>query len=203
MTSAISPARNGHARMISTRDNLKEFLDTSSLRVEPEPTIRLASGIMSRYYVDCKKALSYPEARQWIGELVVEMLGEQIESIQGVGGLELGAVPVSIAVSDVIYQRTGKRVPTFIVRKQSKEHGTRRIIEGPLQAGDHVLVVDDVITTGDSTRQAILKCREAGLVVERAIAIIDRLEGRNEPVIADGIKLESLITLQELPSYRG
>lgn len=203
MTSANPLASSTPEAEPAAREKLIQFIDRTSLRVESEPTIRLASGIMSRYYVDCKLALSHPEARQWIGELIMTMLGERVRSIDGIGGMELGAYPVAIAASDAVFRAAGLSIPVFVVRKTVKEHGTRKVIEGPMSPGHRVLVVEDVITTGGSTAQAIERCREAGLVVERAIAILDRMEGRDKPITVEGVELESLLRLQELPSYRG
>lgn len=164
-------------------------------RVDAE--FRLASGKMSRHYVDCKQALSDPEARLLVGELIVERLGGT--ALDAVGGMELGAYPIATSVSDAIFRASGTKVRAFVVRKDSKQHGIRGLIAGDVRSGDKALIVDDVVTGGSSTIKAIATARSAGLVVERAIALIDREEedgGRN--IEAERVIFDALITLSEL-----
>src|SRR5579872_1661165 len=102
--------------MNSARARLRELLRKTSLQVREAPTFRLASGKLSRYYIDCKQALSDPEARSLIGQLVFERLGGV--SIDAVGGMEIGAYPIATAVSDAVFQATGTKVRAFVVRKE-------------------------------------------------------------------------------------
>src|SRR5262245_29222951 len=97
---------------------LANEIATRSLRVEPEPTILLASGIRSRYYVDCRLVLSDPQVRQWVGELVLSRLGDL--RFDAVGGLVYGAIPVAHAVSDAAFRMRGDRVRAFAIRKEPK-----------------------------------------------------------------------------------
>ena len=152
---------------------------------------------MSRYYVDCKQALSDPEARALVGQLVLERLGGI--SLDAVGGMELGAYPIATSVSDAIFRATGAKVRAFVVRKESKQHGIQGLIAGNVKPGDKALIVDDVVTAGSSTVTAIKAARQAGLAVERVIVIIDREEedGRKS-IEAQGIPFDALITLSEL-----
>jgi orotate phosphoribosyltransferase len=152
---------------------------------------------MSRYYVDCKQALSDPEARALLGQLMLTRLHGM--PIDAVGGMELGAYPIATSVSDAIFQATGAKVRAFVVRKESKQHGIQGLIAGNVKAGDKALIVDDVVTAGSSTIKAIMSARQGGLLVERAIALIDREEeeGRNN-IEAQGVSFDALFTLSEL-----
>jgi orotate phosphoribosyltransferase len=180
-----------------SKQRLREILQQTSLQSRDEPVFRLASGKVSRYYVDCKQALSDPEARALVGELILERLGGI--SLDAVGGMELGAYPIATAVSDAIFRATGEKVRAFVVRKESKQHGIQGLIAGNARPGDRTLIVDDVVTAGSSTIKAIKGARQAGLAVARAIVLIDREEedGRMN-VEAQGVSLEALFTLSEL-----
>jgi orotate phosphoribosyltransferase len=183
--------------MNSARARLCELLRQTSLQSREAPVFRLASGKLSRYYVDCKQALSDPEARDLVGQLILERLGGV--SLDAVGGMEIGAYPIATSVSDAIFRATGAKVRAFVVRKESKDHGIQGLIAGNVKPGDKTIIVDDVVTAGSSTIKAIEKARQAGLVVERAIVLIDREEedGRKN-IEAQGIQFEALLTLSEL-----
>ena len=191
---AHQPSTN---QMHSATRRLREILRRTSLQSREKPVFRLASGKMSRHYVDCKRALSDPEARAAIGELMAERLAGM--SLDAIGGMELGAYPIATAVSDAMFRTTGAKVRAFVVRKESKEHGMRGLIAGDVRPGDKALIVDDVVTAGSSTIKAITAARQAGLVVERVIALIDRQEedGRKN-IEAQDVTFEALMTLSEL-----
>ena len=184
--------------MPSTKEQLLRILiSTQSFKSSPTPTFPLASGALSSFYIDCRIGLSHPEARQVVGELILDRVRPQ--SIDAVGGLLVGAYPIAIAVSDAAYRRTGQILRAFVVRKDAKEHGLKKLIEGDVTAGDRVLIVDDVITSGKSTIEAIRKCRAAGLTVTQAVAIIDREEqGGRQNIEAEGVSFEALCTLRDL-----
>jgi orotate phosphoribosyltransferase len=183
--------------MHSPKLRLREILRRTSLQSRDEPVFRLASGKMSRYYVDCKQALSDPEARALVGHLALERLGEM--SLDAVGGMELGAYPIATSVSDAIFRATGAKVRAFVVRKDAKQHGIQGLIAGDVKLGDRTLIVDDVVTTGSSTIKAITAARQAGLIVERALVLIDREEeGGRQQIEAQRVAVEALTTLSEL-----
>jgi orotate phosphoribosyltransferase len=183
--------------MYSAKHRLCEILRRTSLQSRDEPVFRLASGKLSRYYVDCKQALSDPEARALVGELMLELLAGT--SLDSVGGMELGAYPIATSVSDAIFRATGTKVSAFVVRKESKQHGMQGLIAGNVKPGDKALIVDDVVTAGSSTIKAITAARQSGLIVERVIVLIDRQEeeGRGN-IEAQGVTFEALTMLSEL-----
>src|SRR5262245_54927988 len=184
--------------MSRTRERLLQLLiETKAFRFSPEPIFTLASGAKSSFYVDCRLALSHPEFRDVVGELMFERA--RSEKADAVGGLLIGAYPIAIAVSDAAYRRREKDLRVFVVRKEPKEHGLKKLIEGDVSPGERVVIVDDVITSGGSTLEAIRKCREFGLEVRRAVAIVDREEqdGRRK-IEAEGVPAEALCTLQDL-----
>jgi len=187
--------------MHSTHERLLQILvETQSFKFTETPTFPLASGVLSRYYVDCKIGLSYPEMRQAVGQLMNERVAGM--PLDAVGGLLIGAYPIAIAVSDVAYL-TGRELRAFVVRKEAKAHGLKKLIEGDVKKGDRVLIVDDVITSGKSTIEAIQKSRDAGLQVLKAIAIIDRQEQEGRKNIeAEGVPFEALCTLDDLRKMR-
>jgi len=124
--------------------------------------------------------------------------------VTAAGGLTLGADPIANALSVISFQK-GKPIRSFVVRRDAKDHGTKRSIEGNVQPGDRVVILDDVITTGGSTIAAILRAREAGLAIDRVIALIDREEenGR-ENIAAHVAKVEAVLTRTEIMNrYRG
>jgi len=183
--------------MADSRTRLMEILRETSLKSAPEPIFRLASGKMSRFYVDCKQALSDPEARALIGHLTGELL--QGQTFDAVGGLELGAYPIAIAVSDELYRATGTKTRVFVVRKEPKTHGIKDLIAGNVVPGDRALIVEDVVTSAASTLKAIRGARSAGLSVERVVALLDREEENGaQNLRAEGVEFTPLFTLREL-----
>lgn len=182
--------------MLEKANRLLQILANTSFHKSSTPEYPLSSGIMSRYYIDCKVALSYPEARELTGELILEKIKN--DSVNAVGGLELGAYPIAIAVSDAAY-RHQRKINAFVVRKQPKLHGLKKYAEGSISRNDKVIIVDDVITTGKSTIDAINKVREEGLEIVKVIAIVDRKEADGKKNIeACGVLFEALFTLDQL-----
>jgi len=183
--------------MHSAKVRLREILKRTSLQSRDEPVFRLASGKMSRYYIDCKQALSDPEARALVGQLILERIGGA--SFNAVGGMELGAYPIATSLSDAIFQATGAKVQAFVVRKEPKQHGIQGVIAGNATRGDHALIVDDVVTAGSSTIKALTGARSVGLVVDRVIVLVDREEEDGRKNIEEqGVLFEALFTLSEL-----
>jgi orotate phosphoribosyltransferase len=177
------------------------LIETKAFQFSPTPIFTLASGAKSDVYVDCRIALSYPEARRAVGELMLERTHASGAGAReaAVGGLLIGAFPIAIAVSDAAYRKDGSLIRVFVVRKEPKQHGLKKLIEGAVSPGDHALIVDDVVTSGGSTIEAIRRSREFGLEVTRAVAIIDREEQEGRAKIeAEGVAFEALCTLRDL-----
>src|SRR5437867_8412702 len=184
------------------RDLAKAILETGSFHWKTTPQFTLASGRVSEYYVNCKQLLSHPKYRRIFAELIADHLKGW--DVQAVGGMEIGAIPIATAVTDYVYDRTGRELRTFVVRKKAKDHGMKHTVEGSFQAGDRVVVVDDVLTTGQATMDAIEQTRAAGLDVKHALVIVDRQEDQGrQRVEAMGILLISLLTLQDLKELQG
>jgi len=142
--------------------------------------VTLSSGLQASYYVDAKRALLLPVAFRALGELVAAEAGEREAS--AVGGLTMGADPIACAA---LAAADGAGLRAFFVRKERKQHGLQRWIEGPLlEPGTRCLVVEDVVTTGGSTVQAIERIREEGLEVAGVLAVLDRLAGGGEAIEA-------------------
>ena len=148
----------------------------------------LASGKKSPYYVDIKKAITRPEVLRAIA-LAIAPSAKRADRIAGV---ELGAVPIAVAVA----VETGK--PYIMVRKERKEHGTSMDFEGSLEAGDRLLFVEDVVTTGGTLVKAIERIRGHGATVSDVVAVVDREEGGREALASIGVTLTGLLHASDL-----
>jgi orotate phosphoribosyltransferase len=138
---------------------------------------KLASGKESTYYINSKKAIFNSEAVWLLGELLWELTKDL--NIQAIGGLEVGAIPMATAAVQR-YHQEGRALEGFFVRKQAKGHGSQDRIEGLVQPGFRVAMIDDVFTQGNSVLQAITEVERVGAQVVAAICIVDRLEGARE-----------------------
>ncbi len=153
----------------------------------------LTSGQTAQYYVDAKRAILLPAGFTAMGELVAERAAAW--GATAVGGLTMGADPVACSAL-----AAGADVKAFFVRKDAKAHGLQRRVEGPLlEPGDRCLVVEDVVTTGGSTLQAIEALREAGLQIAGVVSVLDRLAGGGERIAAAaGAPYEPLATIDDV-----
>lgn len=152
----------------------------------------LSSGKESDFYIDVKQTALYPEGAYLIGKLILKLL-EKGERVEAVGGMTMGADPLSVSVSVLGYLEK-RELPSFFIRKEPKKHGTEQWIEGTnnVKAGMSVAILEDVVTTGASTLLAIERAENGGLLVKRVIAIVDREEGGKEEIKKKGYLLESL-----------
>ena len=155
------------------KERLMELILAKSFQFSERPVFKLVSGAMSNFYFNCKPTMLDPEGKELIGRLIFERIKDL--DVSAIGGLALGAVPISGAVS-LISQLEGRPIREFIVRKEEKDHGIPAKVEGELQPGERVVVVDDVITTGGSTIQAIEAVRKLGLRVAKVVVLVDREE---------------------------
>ena len=165
---------------------------------DPRNGFVLASGETSPYYVDCRALLAHPDARWMVAQLACAAIRNL--SLDAVGGLEIGAIPLATAISDYAFTTQPSRTySTFVVRKQAKDHGLGKRIEGAVKADARALVVDDVLTSGGSLLQALQAARDAQLHVSHALVIVDRQEQEGKQKIeAQGVSLISLLTLDDL-----
>ena len=154
----------------------------------------LASGKKASFYLDSLKVTLDPRGANLIADGIQEILVDQLPD--AIVWMAIGAYPITAAVVTVAGQQ-GKPLRGFIVRKESKAHGKGRDVEGPVQAGDRVVIVEDVVTTGGSALQAIDKVQAAGLSVEGVVAIIDRMEGGGEAFAQAGHSLQTLLTIED------
>jgi orotate phosphoribosyltransferase len=156
-------------------------------------TVTLTSGRTAEYYVDAKRAVLLPVGFRALGELVAAKA--RAWNATAVGGLTMGADPVACSAL-----AAGADVKAFFVRKEGKQHGLQRRIEGPLlEPADRCLIVEDVVTTGGSTLQAIAAVKEAGLEIVGVTAILDRLAGGGEAIrAAANAPYEPLTTIDDI-----
>src|SRR5882724_1824788 len=154
----------------------------------------LASGKKASYYLDGKQITLHSEGLRLVSEGLLEILDGI--NFQAIGGMSIGADPIIGGVLAAA-GATGRELVGFLVRKEAKGHGTQRYIEGPVQPGMKVVVVDDVVTTGGSSLLAIDRIQEFGCEVVQVAAIIDRMEGGAANFAARGLTLKSLLTIQD------
>jgi orotate phosphoribosyltransferase len=180
---------------------LIEIVIERSFQYRDEPTFQLVSGKKSQYYFNCKATTLHPEGMVLIGKIGFQLLRSLHPA--AVGGLTLGADPLAYAISYASWLAE-QPIETFIVRKEAKKHGLMRKIEGNVRPGDRVVVVDDVVTTGGSTLQAIEAAREAGLEIVQILTLVDRQEGGRENIEKTGIPFQAILTREEVMEvYRG
>ena len=157
----------------------------------------LASGKESDFFIDCKQTVLTAQGHALVGELMLDALSA-LPPCVAVAGVELGGCPLASAVSLVSFVRN-KPLDAVYVRKEAKDHGSKRLLEGNAQLapGAAVVILEDVVTTGGSSLAAIQRCQEFGLVVTRVIAIIDRMEGGAQAFARRGFPLASLLTIRD------
>lgn len=152
----------------------------------------LASGNKSNYYIDIKRASTDPKVLYLISQLMAENIQASGKRYDRIAGVVLGSVPLAAALS----LATG--IPYVMVRKEKKDHGTTKLIEGVLNKGDNVLVVEDVITSAGSSVAAIGTLRDAGASVENIISVIDREAGGKEALKSINVTLTALVKASDL-----
>lgn len=157
----------------------------------------LASGKISTIYIDARLTTMSPEGLSIIGPLGLRTLQETGWSISAVGGLTLGADPIAYAIS-YASSLSSSPLKAFTVRKQAKTHGTGKLVEGPFNSGDHVAIIEDVITTGGSALRAIDAVRNAHGIVAGVLALVDREEGGREAIEQTGVPVVSLVRVAQI-----
>ena len=152
----------------------------------------LASGAKSKYYIDIKRASTDPKVLKLIAEGMAAKLKELGLKVDRIAGIVLGSVPLAAALS----LETG--IPYVMVRKEKKDHGTGKLIEGVLNSGEKVLVVEDVITSAGSSVKGIATLRAEGAVVEDVFSVIDREAGGSKALKEIGVRLSPLVKASDL-----
>lgn len=179
-----------------SRERLLTLLAERAYQYRPDDPFTLSSGAKSDYYLDARVVTWDPEAKPLIGALVFDAIAGRADAA---GGLTLGADPIAGAVA-YYSQSVGTPIRAFTVRKQAKQHGMGRAIEGSIRAGDRVAIIDDVVTTGTSTLDAIDRCQAAGHAITAVVILVDREEGGMDRVRAavPGVPCAALFTRTEL-----
>ncbi|MBN3944491.1 MAG: orotate phosphoribosyltransferase [Nostoc sp.] len=172
-----------------------KLLDLFCQLAYQEGDFLLSSGLRSSYYVNKTQVTLHPQGALAVGRLVFPLLPVDT---QAVGGLTMGADPIVTAVSIVsVYEN--RPIPALIIRKEAKGYGTRAYIEGPsLLEGAKVVVLEDVVTTGQSALKAVERLKDAGYTVNQVISLVDRQQGGGELYQSAGLKFETLFSIQEV-----
>ena len=158
---------------------------------------KLASGKISDFYIDARITTMSPEGLRLIGPLAIQIFKTAAWELDAIGGLTLGADPISYSIS-YASDLAPPLLRAFTIRKEAKSHGTGKLIEGPFQQGDRVAIVEDVVTTGHSALKAIDAVKDAGGHIAGVFALVDREEGGREAIEKAGYKLISITHRREL-----
>jgi orotate phosphoribosyltransferase len=181
--------------MEQKRARLLGLLKEHSFRYSPDPPFKLASGRESPYYVDCRPVTHSAEGLALMGEIIFDLIKDL--EVRAVGGLTMGADPLAHAVALISWQQ-GKPINAFSVRKFHKDYGAGGRVVGPVQPGERVAVLEDVVTTGGSALLAVEAAREFGLEVVQVIILVDREEGGRQAVAGLVPQCDAIFTLSQL-----
>jgi orotate phosphoribosyltransferase len=172
-----------------------ELLEVLVREAYVERRVTLASGKTSDYYLDCRRAIFLPRAAFLIGELMLDLAIAR--NVEQVGGMAVAAVPVTDAIIAAAYRR-GVELRGFFVRKETKAHGLQQLIEGAFRPGLRTAVVEDTVTTGGSSLQAVAAMRDGGAKVVAALALVERGEGGADAFAHDGLEYAWIFTADEI-----
>jgi orotate phosphoribosyltransferase len=168
--------------MTEAETRLLQLLKERSFR---RGSFRLASGAESSYYIDGKASEVFSESAYLIGHVLYERTKDL--DVEGIGGLEVGSVPLA-AAAVIVYHLNGRSMEGFWVRDKVKDHGTKKLVEGVVRPGSRVVVVDDVVTSGGSSVKAVEAVRALGCEVVQVIALVDRLQGAEQLLHSQGVR---------------
>lgn len=174
---------------------LIRLLCEKSFRYSETPSFKLVSGATSHFYVNCKPTTLSARGMYLVGNLMFAAIRDA--GVAGVGGLTFGADPIAVATA-FASELGGAPISAFSIRKTQKDHGIVKWIEGDLQPGQRVAVIDDVATTGGSTIKAIERARSEGLEVVKAVVLVDRQEGGLANIAEHVPDASALVTRDEL-----
>lgn len=179
---------------------LRTLIEERCLKISEKP-FKLSTGALSRYYFDCKNVTLDGEGLSLVAEAFLEEIQKLHEEPKAIGGLTMGADFITAAVALRSFER-GLQFQGSIVRKEPKKHGTMNRIENELPRGTPIVVVDDVITTGNSTKQACQEFLAAGYGIVGIIALIDREENgkANLERLFSGIRVKAIFTTSDFPA---
>jgi orotate phosphoribosyltransferase len=178
-------------------DTSQELLQLIEQRALQRGTFTLASGRTASFYLDAKQVVLDAQGAMLVGRAILERLQALGPLPDAIGGMSIGADPIT-AAAVTMAGVAGLPLKGFMVRKEPKGHGMKRYVEGPVEPGQRVVIVEDVTTTGGSSLLAIDRAIEFGLKVERVVTVIDRLAGAATAFAARGIPLEPLVTIRDL-----
>jgi orotate phosphoribosyltransferase len=177
---------------MSHRDELRDILIGKSLQ---RGDFTLSSGQKSTYYIDGKNTTLDARGAFLAGRVLLAMIADDVPD--AVGGLTLGADPI-VGAMLALAGLENLELEGFIVRKQAKEHGTQSLVEGPIDKGDRVVIIEDVLTTGASALKAVRAVRAIGCTVDRVLVIVDREQGGRENLQKEGCRVEAVFSVDEL-----
>ncbi len=177
------------------KEELIEMLCRKSFQFSDEPIFKLVSGQMSQFYVNCKPTTLNARGMYLVGHLIFKRIKDY--HVNGIGGLTFGADPLAVATA-FASELNGQPIDAFSIRKNQKDHGIVKWIEGEVHAGQRVAIVDDVATTGGSTIKAIERARSEGLEVVTAVVLVDRQEGGLDNIRKHVEVVSSIITRDDL-----
>jgi orotate phosphoribosyltransferase len=197
-----SPVQNIPWTELDLTNLRQHLLDLFCHLAYEEGDFVLSSGQKSTYYINGKQVTLHPEGAVATGRILLAMLPPDTDAV---AGLTLGADPIVTAVSVIsVYASRSPTIPALIIRKEAKGHGTQAYIEGAtLPPGSKVVVLEDVVTTGQSAMKAVERLRAAGYHVDRVLTLVDRQQGGAEFYASQGLQFEAIFTIQDLQArYR-
>ena len=177
------------------KQELIDILCRKSFKYSEEPIFKLVSGRLSRFYVNCKPTTLSARGMYLVGHLIFDEIKEN--QVAAVGGLTFGADPIAVATA-FASEINSKPINAFSIRKTRKDHGIIRWVEGDVLAGQRVVIIDDVATTGGSTIKAIERARSEDLEVVKSVILVDRQEGGLENIREKVEDVSAIITRDEL-----
>ncbi len=180
---------------VAMKKELIQIICEKSFKYSQEPSFKLVSGKMSHFYVNCKPTTLSPRGMFLVGNLVFDAIKDL--KPDGIGGLTFGADPVAVATA-FVSELKANPMNAFSIRKTQKDHGIVKWIEGDMNPGQRVVIIDDVVTTGGSTIKAIERARSEGLEVVKAVILVDRQEGGLENIREHVTDVTAIITRDDL-----
>ena len=173
----------------------QQLLDLICTDAYKEGDFVLSSGQQSSYYINGKLVTLHPQGAQMVGRVMLDYLADDVI---GVGGLTLGADPIVTSVS-VVAAYEGRSITPLIVRKEAKGHGTQAYIEGPvLPKQSNIVILEDVVTTGQSAMKAVTRLREAGYTVNQVLSLVDRQQGGADYYTQIGLDFQAVYTISDI-----